>query len=247
METNLLKKINTLRFCVILLAVVNGIILFCAFDDHIKVKHFEQIDAERINIVGANGKPVMSLSNKRLIPGPSMNGKTYPKEYADGRQYFSGIIFFNEQGDEVGGLIYAGTPKDSGYFAMEHLSFDQWKQNQVVALQYLDNGKSRRAGLRVYDRPNVPLDEIFDRYKLKNSLPKNSAAYDSVMREIKASDARGDNGTERMFIGSMDGVAQLQLKDKLGKVRAKLYVDKNGQARLDFIDATGNITKTLGE
>ena len=247
METNLLKKISTLRFCVILLAVVNGVILFCAFDDHVKVKHFEEIDAERINIVGANGKPVMSLSNKRLIPGPSMNGNTYPKEYADGRQYFSGIIFFNEQGDEVGGLIYAGIPKDSGYYAMEHLSFDQWKQNQVVALQYLDNGKSRRAGLRVYDRPNVPLDEIFDRYKLKNSLPKNSVAYDSVMKEIKASDARGDNGTERMFIGSMDGVAQLQLKDKLGNVRAKLYVDKSGGARLDFIDAAGTVTKTFGE
>ena len=247
METNLLKKINTLRFCVIVLALVNGVILFCAFDDHIKVKHFEEIDAERINIVGANGKPVMTLSNKRLIPGPSMNGKTYPKEYADGRQYFSGIIFFNEQGDEVGGLIYAGIPKDSGYFAMEHLSFDQWKQNQVVALQYLDNGKSRRAGLRVYDRPNVPMDEIFDRYKLRNSLPKNSVAYDSVMREIKASETRGDNGTERLFLGSQDGVAQLQLRDKSGNVRAKLYVDKNGQAKLDFIDINGNVTKTLGE
>lgn len=247
MEHTLLKKIKTLRLAIILLAIVNGFILFCAFDDHVKVKRFEEIDAERINIIGANGKPVMSLSNKRLIPGPSMNGKTYPKEYADGRQYFSGIIFFNEQGDEVGGLIYTGIPKDSGYYAAEHLSFDQWKQNQVVALQYIDNGKTRRAGLRIYDRPNVPLDEIFDRYKLKNSLQKNTTAYDSVMREIKASEARGDNGLERMFLGSQDGVAQLQLRDKLGNIRAKLYVDKDGQAKLDFLDAAGHITKTIGE
>ena len=247
MELDLLKKIRTLRVTLILLALVNGFILFCAFDDHIKVKHFEQIDAERINIVGANGKPVMVLSNKRLIPGPSMNGKSYPREYADGRQYFSGLIFFNEQGDEVGGLIYAGIPKDSGYYAMEHLSFDQWKQNQVVALQYIDNGKSKRAGLRIYDRPDVPMDQIFDRYVLKNSVKKNTPVYDSVMREIKASEARGDNGMERMFLGSQDGVAQLQLRDKLGNIRAKLYVDKNGEAKLEFMDAAGHVTKTLGE
>ncbi|HVS92575.1 MAG TPA: hypothetical protein VHE59_11110 [Mucilaginibacter sp.] len=247
MELILLKKIRTLRVCLILLAIANGFILFCAFDDHVKVKHFEEIDVERINIVGTNGKPVMVLSNKRLIPGPSMNGKTYPREYADGRQYFSGLIFFNEQGDEVGGLIYAGIPKDSGYYAMEHLSFDQWKQNQVVALQYIDNGKSKRAGLRIYDRPNVPLDQIFDRYVLKNSLQKNTPVYDSVMYEIKASQARGDNGMERMFLGSQDGEAQLQLRDKLGIIRGKLYVDANGQAKLEFLDAAGHVTKTFGE
>ena len=247
MESILIKKIRNLKVYVLLLTILNVFILFSAFEDKTKIKRFEEIDAERINIIGTNGKPVMSLSNKRLIPGPSMNGKTYPKEYADGRQFFSGIIFFNEQGDEVGGLIYAGITKDSGYYAMEHLSFDQWKQNQVVAMQYIDNGKSKRAGLRVWDRPKVPLDEIFDRYVAKNAVQKNTAAYDSVMREIKASEARGDNGVERMFIGSQDEVAQIQLRDKKGVVRAKLYVDKDGNAKLDFMDATGHVTKTFPE
>jgi hypothetical protein len=110
---------------------------------------FTEIDAERINIIGTNNKPVLVLANRRLIPGPLMNGKDYPRSLADGRELLSGMIFFNEQGDEVGGLIYNGIKKDSGYSSLGHLSFDQWKQNQVVALQYLDNGTSRRAGLRV--------------------------------------------------------------------------------------------------
>ena len=206
---------------------------------------FTEIDAERLNIIGTNGKPVLVLSNKRLIPGPSMNGKTYPKEYADGRELFSGMIFFNEDGDEVGGLIYTGIKKDSGYYAMEHLSFDQWKQNQVVALQYIDNSKTRRAGLRVWDRPGVPLDQIFDRFKARNEVPKNSRAYDSIVNEIKASAARGDNGIERMFIGSQDEVAQIQLRDKQGKVKVKLYVDASGNPKLEFYNDKGEVINSL--
>ncbi len=226
------------------LTLIGSIIIFIAssFKNDDK-KKFTEIDAERINIVGTNGTPVMVLSNKRLIPGPAMNGKTYPREYADGRELFSGIIFFNEMGDEVGGLIYAGIKKDSGYSAMEHFSFDQWKQNQVVALQYIDNGKTRRSGLRAYDRPtNVSLDEIFDRFKARNEAQKNSPAYDSITREIKSSAARGDNGVERMFIGSQDEVAQVQLRDKKGIVKAKLYVDAKGEPKLEFYNDKGEIT-----
>ena len=229
-----------------MLALLNVFLLLSAFGDKTNKKTFEQIDVERINIVGANKKPVMVISNKRLIPGPTINGKTYPREFADGRENLSGIIFFNDQGDEVGGLLYNGLQKDSSYSAVEHFSFDQWKQNQVIALQYLDNGKSRRAGLRVYDRPtNVSLDEIFDRFKARNEVLKNSVAYDSITKEIKASSLRGDNGVERMFIGSQDEVAQIQLKDKQGKIKIKMYVDKTGEAKIIFYDENGKITKSF--
>ncbi len=247
MKDELLIKIKTLRYCVLALFLLNGFLLFSAFINKNGKEKFEEIDAERINIVGADGKPVMALSNKRLIPGVSMNGKTYPKEFSDGRETYSGIIFFNEEGDEVGGLIYNGWPKkDSGHFAIEHLSFDQWKQNQVVAMQYIDNGRSRRAGLRVWDRPtNVTMDEIFDRFMERNKLPRNSPAYDSIAREIEASRLRGDNGVERMFIGSLNEEAQIQLKDKKGNLRAKLYVDQDGEARLDFMDEQGKVIKSI--
>src|SRR5882672_7722000 len=178
---HLTKQINLLKVGFLILGLLNVFILLSSFSDKSQKKSFEEIDAQRINIMGENNKPVMVLSNNRLIPGPSINGKTYPREFADGRENFSGIIFFNQYGDEVGGLIYNGFKKDSGYSASEHFSFDQWNQNQVVALQYLDNGKSRRAGLRVYDRPtNVTLDETFDRFKKRNETPKNTAAYDSI-------------------------------------------------------------------
>ena len=55
---------------------------------------FTELDVERLNIIGDTGKPVLVLSNRRLIHGPSMNGKTYPRELADGRELLSGMIFF---------------------------------------------------------------------------------------------------------------------------------------------------------
>ena len=249
MEKKLINQVNTLKLLVLLLAALNGFFIFSSFINGNRKEKFEEIDAERINIIGTNGKPVMVISNKRLIPGVSVNGKTYPKEFSDGREFYSGIIFFNEEGDEVGGLLYNGWHKpDSGYFAIEHLSFDQWKQNQVVALQYIDNGKTRRSGLRVWDRPtNVQMDEIFDRFKARNEAPKNSPAYDSLTKAIQASAQRGDNGVERMFIGSLNEEAQIQLKDKKGNVRAKFYVDKDGKAKLDFMDERGNVVRAVGE
>ena len=169
-----------------------------------------------------------------------MNGKDYPRSLADGRDLLSGMIFFNEQGDEVGGLIFNGIKKDSGYSALGHLSFDQWKQNQVVALQYLDNGNSRRAGLRVWDRPtDVPFDKQLDR-----SLRLTQATGDereAIRKEIESARSRGEFGNERLFVGSQDQTAQIQLRDKQGKLRVRLYVDDKDVARLEFLDETGKV------
>src|SRR5476651_2542352 len=88
-------------------------ILLNGFRKDDKPAKFTEIDAERINIIGENGKPVLVLSNKKHIPGPSMNGKAYSPNIIDGRKYFAGLLFFSEAGDEVGGLIYSGIKKDS--------------------------------------------------------------------------------------------------------------------------------------
>jgi len=45
-----------------------------------------------------------------------------------------------------------------------------------------------------------------------------------------------------MFIGSKDDVAQIQLKDKNGNVRGRLYVDTNDNAKIEFLNAKGEAT-----
>jgi hypothetical protein len=203
-------------------------------------KRLESLDVERLNIVGANGKPVLVLANRRLIPGPSMNGKDYPRAVADGRELMSGMIFFNDEGDEVGGLIFNGFKKGDGHSAVGHLSFDQWKQNQVVAIQYVDSGTSRRAGLGVWDRPtDVAFDAQLDRaVRMMNATGEER---EGLKKQSEADRARGASGVQRVFVGSRDKTAQVELHDTRGRVRARLYVDQSGEARLDFLDEAGQL------
>jgi hypothetical protein len=219
---------------------VLSVLLFSAFKDSDDLR-VTLLEAERVNILGIDGEPVMALSNRRFIPGPTFEHKEYPQAFGDGRDLLSGIIFFNEQGDEVGGLVYNGVRRDSGYWAGGHLSFDQWKQNQVVALQYLDNSRSRRAGLRVWDRPSdVRVADFFD-LGLARMQAEDQAVRDSLRTEMQAIRDRGDLGVERLFVGSQDQVAQVQLRDTDGRVRARLFVGPTGEARLEFLDAAGNV------
>lgn len=206
---------------------------------------FEEINAERLNIIGANGKPILVLSNKKHMPGPSMNGKTYPREVIDGREYFSGMLFFNDLGDEVGGLIYAGIKKDSlgGYSAVGHLSFDQWKQNQVLALDYNDNGKTRYKGLRIWDRPtNVSLDKTLDLMQAMQAAKDNKSRRDSLTAIWRAAQEKGENGVERLFVGSRNEMPQIQLRDKQGKIRLRLLVNEKDEAKLEFLNEKGEVT-----
>ncbi len=217
---------------------ING---FRKDDNHAR---FTEIDAERINIIGENGKPVLVLTNKNHIPGPSMNGKSYSPDIIDGRKYFAGLLFFSEAGDEVGGLIYSGIKKsDAGYSQVAHLSFDQWKQNQVVALDYNDNGKNRYSGLRVWDRPtNISMSTQLDLLESMVAHKTEPLKVDSIRKLLVDAQNSGDNGVERLFIGSKDEVAQIQLKDKKGVVKARLFIDNaTNAAKLEFYDESGKV------
>ncbi len=205
------------------------------------------VDAERVNIVGTDGKPLMILAGRAQIPGPFVDGQELPRSVADGRELLSGIIFLNEQGDEVGGLLFNGIRKpDGGYSAVGHLSFDQWKQNQVVALQYIDGGKSRRAGLTVWDRPtDVPFKIALDR--IARMQKASGAAHDSLARESSEARARGEEGVPRIFLGSQDRAAQLVLRDTKGRVRVRLVADSTDTAHLDFLDESGAVVSRVPE
>jgi hypothetical protein len=192
---------------------------------------------ERLNIVDSTGALVLVLANGARLPGATFGGKEYPQSFT-GRGRSAGMIFFNEVGDEVGGLIYEGAPRDSLYRAFGHLSFDQWRQNQVVAVQYADNGRSRSAGLRVWDRPtDAPFEEQFALAERVLAAPVGHVR-DSLNRE-RLSVRDRVAGTPRLFLGSRDRVATLELRDPDGRVRLRLAVDSVGAAQLVFLDTLG--------
>lgn len=195
------------------------------------------ISVERLNIVDAAGNPVLVLANGPRLPGARFHNKEYPQSFTD-RGRVAGMLFYNSSGDEVGGLIYDGTRRDSGYNALVHLSLDQWQQSQVVALSYVDDGKSRLAGLRIWDRPNVPLEDQFS--AAERMLAASGAVRDSLRQAVTLARSRVA-GTQRIFVGSQNKNANVELRDPAGRVRARLSVDSLGTPRLQFLDSTGQI------
>lgn len=111
-----------------------------------------EMDVERINILEEDGTVRMVLSNSSRAPDPICNGETFKRDGGNS----AGVIFYNDEGDECGGLVFGGRHVDGGHSAGGALLFDQFKQDQVIGLMHEDNGTRRRAGFWVWDRPEDP-------------------------------------------------------------------------------------------
>lgn len=214
------------------------VVLFAAFAP---ARHrFDVIEAERIDIVNADGKLALAIGGKGRLPGPTFEGREYPQALSGGRTSASGMIFFNERGDEVGGLTYQGDLRGDGYSASGGITFDQFRQDQVVSMQYSDNGRQRSAGLHVWDRsPEVSIAEILELVDARSRA--TGAARDSIERVIQGLGERGI-AAHRIFVGSQNQTAHLLMRDTKGRPRIRMYVDADDVARLEFLDANGNVT-----
>jgi hypothetical protein len=203
---------------------------------------FTTITAERIDIVNRDGKTVLAISNKERIAAPVAGGKTYPVEVSEGRELMAGMIFFNQDGDEMGGLVFNSFRRPDGKAAgIGHLSFDRFGDNQVLALQYKENATTVQSGLTLYDRPasgsfQTSLDLIAE---ARGATAERRA---EIGERLSTMSRSGDLGVERVFLGSKNREAQLVLKDSKGRARARLVLDERDEARLEFLDEAGAVT-----
>jgi hypothetical protein len=120
---------------------------------------FGSIDVQRINVVEPDGTVRLVLSSKALFPGILFKKKEYPHP----NRKTAGILFYNDEGTENGGLTFGGEKdKDGKASAYGHLSFDQYDQDQVLTLDAAEDGGDRRARLSIWDRPEYSIGELLD-------------------------------------------------------------------------------------
>lgn len=237
--TELERQVRFLRRYAIASTAVFLILIGAAFRQG--QQKFKVLDVERLNVLNPDGSLSLALAGKGALPGPKLDGKDFPQELSQGRTTTAGMIFFNESGDEVGGMTWGGIKTADGYQAGEHLSFDHWKQDEVITIDYSDNGTRKRAGISITDRPrDLPLSTMIPMIQALRSA--TGAKRDSLQREMQALSAQGKFGAPRIFLGSENETAALRLKDKLGKERIRLFVDADNVARLEFLDASGTVT-----
>ena len=130
-------------------STVFAIVMLTGASGH-RSRSFDEIQVHRIDVVEPNGTLRMVISNRDRLPGVIVKGKEAPP--FDRPE--AGIIFYNDEGSENGGLIFGGhrNEKDEVVDSGGSLSFDKYGANQIVQLAGVDDKTDRFAGLTVKDQ-----------------------------------------------------------------------------------------------
>ena len=228
------REVRALRAYAVVSGVVLGVLSLAAFQAR-RAPHFDEIDVGRINVVEKDGTPRLILSNKAQYPGLIIRGKEYPHPRGQ-----AGILFFNDEGTENGGVGTSVAHDANGYHADGGLMFDQYMQDQTVGLVYTDDNGRRAAGLRVWDRPDIPIDSVIRRVQAIRAMPDGP-------EKTRAMEALRDAaGKTRVVVGKMrDSSAAVVLADAQGRPRLRLVVAPGGASRIEFLDEHGKVTRAL--
>lgn len=203
---------------------------------------FSEIDVERINVIEPGGTYRMVLANRPKSPSPMRKGKAFI--HSAGTR--PGLIFYDDEGSENGGLIFGGKENEDGtHSAFHHMSFDQFHQNQIMVLQYNDQNGRRHVGMRILDRHNEDFYAWTLRRDSLRQLP-DSPAKTEALRRMEEGTPDDPRVAERVYVGrDYDKNAVVSLRDRLGKLRIRMIVDSLGSARLEFLDSAGQVTHRI--
>ena len=239
MRQSLGRQLRFLRLYAVANTLVMIVLATAAFRQAAPPQKFGEVTVERLNVVDADGTLRMVISNKdRMHPG-QMDGKVI-----DRSRPVAGLLFFNEAGDEVGGLAFTGREVNGVPLANASIMFDQYKQDQTIGFSYSESNGRRTAGFQVWDRSDSRLSELIEKQNAANKIA------DRAEREkaIAAIRAAAPPGPRRVFVGkNPDKAATVSLADGDGKPRLTLTVDATGNPRIEFLDAEGKVVSRLPE
>lgn len=203
---------------------------------------FEEIEVERINIVEKDGKIRLAISNRDRSPGPVIGG-LYMKTREGQRP---GMIFFNDKGDECGGLTWGSREQDGNISANAGLMFDQYNQDQTVGITYSQMNAERSSGLRVWERPLTPLADFARQLSEVESMKDGSEKTVALKKLREQAVESGIAGVARVFVGrGTKNEAVVSLADTKGKPRILISVDGSNVPSLQFLDENGRVVHKL--
>ena len=190
-----------LIYAVVLTCVVTVMLLAGAAAP--KTSDFDEITVHRINVVEPDGTLRMVISNHARLPGIIVRGKEQPFDRPQ-----AGMIFYNDEGSENGGLIFGGhrNPKGEVVDSGGSLSFDKYDANQIVQVVGVDDHEDKFAGVSVGD--SVPGGQNHRRVWVGRG--DDGSAVISLM---------DDKGRTRLLMEvAGDGASRLVFLDAEGKV-----------------------------
>ena len=229
------KEVFILKIYAVFMTVTCSI-LFVVLFKIVGSKKFDEINVERINIVEADGKLRLVISNKaRQHPGV-MDGISYEERKG---QRPPGMMFFGENGNEVGGLVFDG---NEGKGQGGSLTFDKFRGDQTVQFIHDEEADGRYfAGLKISDQ-NMPLNDLLKKDKEISKI-KSKEQQKAAWRQLRE---EGLLMTERLRIGKDQQKSSIiKMRDAKGNVRIEVKVEAEGNPKINFLDKDEKIVYSL--
>jgi len=174
---------------------------------------FDTLKVQRIDVVDSDGKTRLVLANSERFPGAEIRGKTYARSIHD----TAGLVFYDTNGDENGGLVSTKLRDQD----MATLTFDYTYQPtdgiRIIKFESPD-GARWRTGFEIFDR-----------------------------RPYKPGEVDSTQGIQRIALANENRNAELVISDAEGHPRIRIGVDKTGEPRIEMLDANGEPVYRAGE
>jgi hypothetical protein len=245
------KELRLLKAYALLSTILFATLIFLAAKGSGKRVKFDEIDAERINIVEPNGKVRLTLSNPERMPGGQMAGVDFTsragnRTFSKGGAPAAGLLFFNDEGDECGGLTYESKMIDGMPQQGVYLAFDHYRQNEAVNLMHGEQGGKSRSGLGVFDTgPMMTVDYL--RQSNAVSQLKDGPEKDAALKKLSQDHKAESLFAQRLFVGRLaeNDTSAVILMDRQSRPRIRMTVDAAGTPLLQFLDEHGKVTYSL--
>jgi len=238
----MVRFLSSRRFLAAYSGILTVLFLFTVLSGFARVgpkTTFDEITVHRINIVEPDGTIRMLLTNKASAPGAYIKNK----EYAHPNRKSAGMLFFDDEGTEDGGLIY-GISKDAKGNVTDnnvHLSFDQYMQDQIFTVNAGREAGKQYSLVTMAERGKYSILEALEANERISKLPD-----EQQKAEWKKFMAAHPGDSTRVVVGrDTDGSSILKLKDTEGHDRIALRVTPDGTPKLQFLDADGKVIREL--
>lgn len=203
---------------------------------------YDVLEVGRINVREPDGTLRMVISNRAQFPGSPWQGEELPRP---DRDQFAGMLFINDEGTENGGLIQKGSiGPDGKATAGLSLSFDRFRQDQVIQLLHAENEGRAFSMLAINDEADGTEFDLTQRMAAMQTLDGLSGeAREAALQQMREQQQLSRN---RVRLGTtMDGAAALSLADGAGRPRMLLLVSADGAPSIVMLDEAGEVRRTL--
>lgn len=241
MEKNLEKKVNFLIGYAMLSTLLVAFLTFSSFDKKEKLEKIDELIVKKITVIGENNLPRMVLSNETRQHSGRMNGKEWPK-----RERPSGIIFFNNDGDECGGLVYQKKEKDGKIISGMSFTMDNYKDDQVLQIlndEYYADGKSFiERGISINQFPDgTDIDVRNQKLEALKTIKDEKERREKIRALMQK-----EGAVNRLFIGKTKGNSSgLFLSGPDGKPKMMIYVDEKGNPKIQTFNDKGEVRDVI--